>query len=371
MKNFLIKTNYNIINLFLLKKNINYNIINTNKINNYIINILYFIKFSYKIKKMIKLKSLEFNKNVELKKVNSYKNILLQLKSKKEKIIDLLYFLKYFLIFRKYFKKLSYLSTVQTDLSKKDLFLKDIKSKKIFDYFIYKKNKRKYLNIAYIDFFFTQNTRFSQLPKLYDIRKKYIKYLNNNRKIYSYFKYRTKYNYNFIKRHIKTISILDIKSRVHKYEFSLRNIAIKLKFAYTFRTADIFIKSGFIFLNGFQTLNPKQFLYKGDSVELIFSKFLFKFKKKIDKKIDKSMRLFKKYSWKHSNNIEEKKNSLFRFSEKTFNFNIKLTKIFQFDYRTMSFFIINDINPKKDISFLTKKILPLYLLKLLNWKLIS
>jgi hypothetical protein len=33
--------------------------------------------------------------------------------------------------------------------------------------------------------------------------------------------------------------------------------------------------------------------------------------------------------------------------------------------------MVNDINFKKDLTYLNKKILPIYLLKLFNWKLIS
>ena len=56
---------------------------------------------------------------------------------------------------------------------------------------------------------------------------------------------------------------------------------MKLKYAYTYRNADIFVKNGFIFINGFQNINPHTYIYKGDIIELIYSKFTFKLKNKI------------------------------------------------------------------------------------------
>lgn len=158
------------------------------------------------------------------------------------------------------------------------------------------------------------------------------------------------------------------------YEFSLRNIIIKLKYAYTYRNAELFIKSGFLFLNGHQEFNPFKFIYKGDIIELVYSKFIIKMKYMIKKKLNTSMRKFKKYNWrtiKNKINYEDRRIRISRFSEKILNYKNKITKIFQFDYRTLSYIMVNDINYKKDLTYLNKKILPIYLLKLFNWKLIS
>jgi hypothetical protein len=64
--------------------------------------------------------------------------------------------------------------------------------------------------------------------------------------------------------------------------------------------------------------------------------------------------------------FSERKLRIFRFAEKILNFKNKISKSFQFDYRTMSFIFIKEILYKKDISYLNKKILPIYLLKLFN-----
>ena len=143
---------------------------------------------------------------------------------------------------------------------------------------------------------FETSKRFDRLHRLYDIKRKYIRYLNSNRSLYKVNKFRCKHNFKFIKRHIRSVATLNINSRVHMYEFSLRNIIIKLKYAYTYRNSNFFIKSGFVFLNGKQELNPFFFLYKGDSIELIFSKFIFKLRKKIKKKLKISMRNYKRYN---------------------------------------------------------------------------
>jgi hypothetical protein len=87
-----------------------------------------------------------------------------------------------------------------------------------------------------------------------------------------------------------------------------------------------------------------------------------------------SMRKYKKYNWKtlkNKVNPENRKIRISRFSEKTLNFKLKLTKIFQFDYRTLSYAMVLDLNFKRDLTYLNKKLLPIYLLKLFNWKIIT
>lgn len=57
---------------------------------------------------------------------------------------------------------------------------------------------------------------------------------------------------------------------------------------------------------------------------------------------------------------------IFRFVEKILHFKNKVSNSFQFDFRTLSFFLIKELNIKKNVSYLNKKLLPLYLIKLLN-----
>lgn len=57
---------------------------------------------------------------------------------------------------------------------------------------------------------------------------------------------------------------------------------------------------------------------------------------------------------------------IFRFVEKILHFKNKVSNVFQFDFRTLSFFLVKELNIKKNISYLNKKLLPLYLMKLLN-----
>lgn len=401
------KYSYSILKLIILN---NYKIIKylfDNELQNYIFKIFKYIKFTYFFKKILRKKKFKkfenpiryrFGKKLKKKrKIRKYRHklsyklrfkrkmhksfnlVLSCLKSKKSKINELVYFLKYFSVFRKRQSKIFNLSRIKSRLSKRKFFKKKIKSKKIYRYFMkkYKKlsyKQKKHINLINLDLYFVRNKRFFRLHRLYDIKRRYIRYLNNNRNIYKFYKYRTKHNYKFIKRHIRSMASLNINSRMHKYEFSLRNMALKLKYAYTFRNADIFIKSGFIFLNGLQEINPLKYIYKGDILELTFSKFLIKLKKKIKKKLNISMRKFKRYNWrtlKNKVNPEKRRLRISRFSEKILNFKIKLTKIIQFDYRTLSYAMISEMKYKKDLSYLNKKLLPIYLLKLFNWKLIS
>lgn len=64
--------------------------------------------------------------------------------------------------------------------------------------------------------------------------------------------------------------------------------------------------------------------------------------------------------------FSERKIRIFRFAEKIFNFKNKITNSIQFDFRSLTFIIVKNLNFKNDISYLTKKILPVYLLKLFN-----
>ena len=69
---------------------------------------------------------------------------------------------------------------------------------------------------------------------------------------------------------------------------------------------------------------------------------------------------------KNKVDFSERKIRIFRFAEKIFQFKNIITNSFQIDYRILSFFLIKNIQIKKDISHLTKKILPIYLIKLFN-----
>nr|NP_149366.1 ymf76 [Tetrahymena thermophila]AAK77563.1 ymf76 [Tetrahymena thermophila]6Z1P_Be Chain Be, Ymf76 [Tetrahymena thermophila SB210] len=359
-----------------------------NNTNNFFLKILFYIKYINLISKTISNKKLfKFLNNPKIRNRKKFKYkysdkikfILNILKSKKTKIKNLLFFIKYFSVLRKRQSRIFNLARVKSRLSKRRFFKKKLKKKKIAKYFfqMFKKLKfkhKKYINLINLDFYFIRNKRFFRLHRLYDIRKKYIRYLNNNRNIYKFYKFRIKHNFKFIKRHIKSISKLSIKDRVHFYELSLRNIAIKLKYAFTLRNANLFTKSGFIFLNGHQELNPFKYAYKGDIIELPFSKFILKLRRKMKKKMFNSMRKYKKYNWrtlKNKVNPEQRRLRISRFSENTLNFKTKLTKLFQYDYRTLSYCVVLDTNFKRDLTYLNKKLIPIYLLKLFNWKIIS
>lgn len=299
--------------------------------------------------------------------------------SKTSKKKNILYFLKYFLVFRRRSTKLYTLARFKSKLHKKRFYIKKKKITKLSNYFFknYKYlsfEKKQTMVLNNLNVFFKQSTKFDKAPKLYDINRKYMNYLRENRLIYKLFGFRVKNNFKFIKRHVRSISSLDIKSRIHMHEYSLKNILIKLKYAFTFRNSKNLIKSGFIFLNGSQTINYNNYLFKGDYIELLYCKFILKLKNKIKKKLLISMRKYKRYNWRMLKNkveFSERKLRIFRFAEKIFHFKNKITNSIQFDYRTLSFIIIKDLSVKKDISYLTKKLLPTYLIKLFNWKVIS
>jgi len=334
-----------------------------------------------KIKKFFLLKKYKkkLKKFRKLKKIKKINKLIMCLKNNKFKVNYLIFFLKYFSIFRRRDSKIFMLAKLKARLSKKFFFKKKYKLKKFKNYFLKqcsnsKLNQKKHIDMANLQTIFDTPKRFDRLHRLYDIKKKYIRYLSNNRSLYKINKFRCKHNFKFIKRHIRAVSTLSINSRVHMYEFSLRNIIIKLKYAYTYRNSSFFIKSGFVFLNGKQELNPFFFLYKGDLIELIFSKFIFKLKKKIKKKLKISMRNYKRYNWrmlKHKVEFNTRKIRISRFADKILHYKNKISRIFQFDFRTLTFFLIDKLNSKKSLSYLNKKTLPLYLLKLFNWKLIS
>lgn len=333
-------------------------------------------KLKFKRRTKRKFRKFFFKKKIKFKLKS---NIIESLYNKKSKIRNLLYFLKYFSIFRRRDSKIFKLARLKARLSKKFFFKKKFIAKKFYNYFA-KKLKikslrvKKYVNLCNANLYFKQWEKFDRLLRLYDVKKKYIRYLNNNRSIYKLNKFRCKHNFKFIKRHIRSISNISIKSRIHMFELSLRNIIIKLKYAYTYRNSSFFVKSGYVFLNGRQNLNPFHFAYKSDLIELIYSKFIFKLKYKIRRKINISMRKYKKYNWRMLKNkvaYDTRKTRIYRFADKVFNYKNKMSNIFQVDYRTLSFFLVRGLNYKKDLSYLNKKLLPLYMLKLFNWKVIS
>lgn len=69
---------------------------------------------------------------------------------------------------------------------------------------------------------------------------------------------------------------------------------------------------------------------------------------------------------KHKVEFNERKVRISRFSDKILHYKNKISRVFQFDFRTMTFFLIDKLNSKKNLSYLNKKVLPLYLLKLFN-----
>lgn len=69
---------------------------------------------------------------------------------------------------------------------------------------------------------------------------------------------------------------------------------------------------------------------------------------------------------KNKVDFSERKIRIFRFAEKVFHFKNIIPNSFQFDYRTLTFSLIKDLNIRDDITHVTRKILPAYLIKLLN-----
>ena len=93
-----------------------------------------------------------------------------------------------------------------------------------------------------------------------------------------------------------------------------------------------------------------------DSDDILQNTFI-----KIFQNIDKFKGESKLFSWMYRIATNE---ALTFMKSKAFK--NKISNSIQFDYRTLTFLIIKELNIKEDISFLTKKILPFYLIKLLN-----
>lgn len=231
----------------------------------------------------------------------NFRHIMSSIITKNLKKKNLLYFLKYFLVFRRKSHKLYALARLKSKIHKKRFFIKKKQTLKLSKYFFKKYNylsykKKQSIVLNNLNLFFNQSKRYDRYTRLYDIDKKYIKYLSVNRQIYKLFGFRKKHNFKFIKRHTRALATLNIKNRIHMHEFSLKNILIKLKYAFTYRNSLNLIKSGFIFLNGYQELNGNCYLFKGDYIELLYCKFVLKLKNKIKKKLLTSMRKYKKYN---------------------------------------------------------------------------
>lgn len=206
------------------------------------------------------------------------KKFLCFYKNYKDKVINysnLLYFLKYFITLKKNSFKLNIIARYK---AKKKLLIKTKYSHKSKLYLF------KQLNLT-----FSLNKKYDNRMKIHDIKKKYVSYLLHSRNLYKIFKIRTKHNFKFFKRHFRAIASLNINTRLNFYESSIKSLVIKLKYAYTLALAELFIKSGFAFLNGYQEFNPNKFLILGDFFEIIYSKFIFKYRLKIKKKIKKTM----------------------------------------------------------------------------------
>ena len=231
-------------------------------------------------KRFLKLKKkprrFKFKRTIRIlkkKKLYFYKNY----KDKITNYNSLLYFLKYFITLKRNSFRLNIIARHKAK-KKKKLFIKTKYSHKNKIYLM------KQLNLA-----FNYSKRYDSRTKIHDIKKKYVSYLLHSRNLYKIHKLRTKHNFTFFKRHFRAIASLNINNRLNFYESSIKNLIIKLKYAYTIKLSELFIKSGFIFLNGYQESNPNKFLILGDFFEIIYSKFIFKYKLKVKKKIKKTM----------------------------------------------------------------------------------
>ena len=223
-----------------------------------------------------KFRKFKFRKKTILlkrKKFSYYKNY----KDKFTNYSNLLYFLKYFITLKKNSFKLNLIAKHKAKKKKKH-FIKIMYS-----------HKNKLHLLKQLNLIFNYNKRYDSRTKIHDIKRKYVSYLLHSRSLYKVFKIRTKHNFKFFKRHFRAIASLNINTRLNFYESSVKSLIIKLKYAYTITLSELFIKSGFIFLNGYQEFNPNKFLNLGDFFEIIYSKFIFKYKLKIKKKIKKTM----------------------------------------------------------------------------------
>ncbi len=210
--------------------------------------------------------------------------------------------------------------------------------------------------------------------KMYDIKKKYIRYFINNRLLYKIHNFKSKQNYKFYSKHFRYISSVDIKTRLYLFETSLKNIIIKLKYAYSMKTSIFFIKAGFLFVNGLQELNFNKFLKLGDYLELVYSRYLIKLKKNLKKYVKKNIWLYKKYIFRKTKIFETDDNKNLKVLKlcKIFIFyKNKLYSSYQTDLKTFSIIFIKKLNIKQDISYFNKKYNPIYYFKLLNWKILS
>ena len=215
---------------------------------------------------------------------------------------------------------------------------------------------------------------YSTITKLYDIKKKYIRYFINNRLLYKINGFKNKQNKKFYKNHFRFISSVDIKSRLSFFENSLKNWIIKFKYSYSIKTSKFFIGSGFLFLNGFQEINYNKLFSIGDFIELTHSHLTYIFKSVILNKIQKNIWIYKKHIFK-KNKLQElnsnKKLQIFKICKIFFTFKSKLIKNYEIDFKTLSIIYLSNYNFKNNISYYNKKSTPLYYLKLLNWRIIS
>jgi hypothetical protein len=229
--------------------------------------------FKYRLKKY-KFKKRKNKLNLSINRGN---NFLLKL--------QIIYFLKYFLVLRKRLYNTVHLSKVKLSMLRfnNKLLIKKLKSN-LSNYNITKKirfNILKNLN--------TNKKDFNTVTKLYDIKKKYIRYFINNRLLYKIYNFKNKQNSKFYKNHFRFISSVDIKNRINFFENTIKNWVIKFKHSYSIQTSKFFINSGLLFLNGFQEFNYNKLFEVGDYLEFAYSSLTYTLKRRIVKKINKNI----------------------------------------------------------------------------------
>nr|YP_004841710.1 Ymf76 [Ichthyophthirius multifiliis]AEL89252.1 Ymf76 [Ichthyophthirius multifiliis] len=352
---------YNSLIIFFLKRK--------NKLNNF------FKKKIISIKKKFKRFFFKVKKKINKLKLKQKKiNFNLSIKNKKFKINQLIYFLKYFLLLRRKVHNSFKISKIKLSILRKNSrkLIRKLKFKN-------KYNKRtKQLKFRYNSMYSLnlkrKTNKYYKIDKIYDIKKKYLRYFINNRRLYYLLKIKNKQTHKFFRNHFRHIGSLSIIDRLAFYELFLKNLIVKLKLSYSLQTSLYLIKSGFIFINGLQNTNKNTHIIYGDYIEFLYCNFMIKYKKKIKKKINKNVWLYKKYVFKKIKIYEKPENlktKRFKLGNIFIYFKNNLYKNYQIDYRTLSIIFIKNLNFKYNITYFNKKYLPIYYLKLLNWKIIS
>lgn len=210
------------------------------------------------------------------------------------------------------------------------------------------------------------------------VKKFFLKSLYKNRNLFRIFFYLNKRT-----RQKKINKLIFKKSKKffkkNTYEYSLMNILLRSHMFFFIKDALVFIKEGFIFLNGLVVKNYDFFLKCGDRVQININSNFFKYIKSCRKFFKKKVAIIRYESWKYFRKKYYQRRKYFRLKKKKnpkhyllfFIYKLSVPKFLEIDLLSLTVIILKKIDIEIQNTYFLNKLFSYKLFCLYNFKKIN